>query len=270
VQRYYCKRCGRRFRDEIAFGGIRNKVSTVVTALDLYYRGLSLRQIAQHLESCKGIKVSHGTVYNWIRRFVSLISQYLRNLQIATSERWHADETLIKVRGRHLVLWALMDSETRYLIALHISKNRGAEDAKALIKKAIETSENKPLELVTDGAKSYEAALEKSLPETDVDGPLIHLRGPLTASLNNKMERFFRTIKGRLKTIYQIHDEQTAQTFADGFYIYYNFIKVHRAIEGRTPAQATGLLKKRLSWLDLIRKASSKPSCKRPDTLLSC
>ena len=161
VQRYYCKRCRKRFTDETWFKGMRNKIRAVITSLDLYYRGLSLREIKQHLDSCYGIKVSHTTVYNWIRKFVNMIDPYLQTLQIQTSERWHADETLIKVRGRHLVLWALMDSKTRYLIAYHISKRRGAEDAKALFRKGFETSANRPLEIVTDGANSYDTALNR-------------------------------------------------------------------------------------------------------------
>jgi len=260
VQRYHCKHCKKRFRDETAFEGMRNRAITIITALDLYYRGVSLRQIVQHVESCYGIKVSHGTVYNWIRKFVNLINEYINTLQIATSERWHADETLVKVSGRHLVLWALMDSETRFLIALHISQKRGAEDAEILIKKAIEASTNKPLEMVTDGACSYEAAIKKEFLENKDCGneALIHLKGPLTMALNNKMERFFRTLKGRLKTMYRIYNEQTAKTFTDGFSVYYNFIKPHKSLNNKTPAHAAGLFPDKASWLNLILEAKTQ------------
>ncbi|MEM3710132.1 MAG: SWIM zinc finger family protein, partial [Nitrososphaerales archaeon] len=54
-QRYYCKVCRKRFSDRTAFKGLRNKAQIVVTALDLYYRGLSLRQVAEHLKMTQGV-----------------------------------------------------------------------------------------------------------------------------------------------------------------------------------------------------------------------
>lgn len=51
VQIYYCKRCKKKFSSRTGFEGMKSRASAVVTALDLYFRGLSLRQVAQHLES---------------------------------------------------------------------------------------------------------------------------------------------------------------------------------------------------------------------------
>ncbi|KXB02194.1 hypothetical protein AKJ43_02295, partial [candidate division MSBL1 archaeon SCGC-AAA261D19] len=51
VQRYKCKRCGVKFVKRTAFVGMKNKAKVVATALDLYFRGLSLRQVAEHLET---------------------------------------------------------------------------------------------------------------------------------------------------------------------------------------------------------------------------
>jgi len=148
AQRYICKRCKKRFAERTAgFKGMKNKADIVASALDLYYRGLSLRQIVQHLETSHRVKISHGTVYYWIKKYVDIVSQYTRGLNVNLSERWHADETILKVNGRHLLLWSLLDSETRYLVATHVSQKRGEEDASALLKKGADISNEKPMEI---------------------------------------------------------------------------------------------------------------------------
>jgi transposase-like protein len=170
------------------------------------------------------------------------------------SERWHADETVLKVNGRHLLLWSLLDSETRFLIATYISQKRGEEEASALLKKALKTSEEQPLEVVTDGLESYSNAIKKEL-GANPEKPVIHLQGSLTKALNNKMERMNETIKSRTKTMAGLYDEESTIRFADGFAIYYNFIKPHMALDNMTPAMMIGLANEKSNWLDLIIKS---------------
>jgi len=255
-QRYYCKRCEIRFVDRTAFGGMRHKAGAIALALDLYYRGLSLRQIAEHLKAIHGITVTHGTIYNWIKKYIQLIHHYLDSFHVQTSDRWHADDTLVRVRGRHLVFWALLDSKTRYLIALHVSKRRRTQDAQTFLKKGLETAKKRPLEIVTDGLSSYTKAVENECEIGPENQGLIHIQGPLTGPLNNnKVERFHGTLKGRVKTMYHLHNEVSAKTFAKGFAAYYNFIRPHVALNGNTPAQAANVTPDKNTWLSLILNA---------------
>ena len=258
VQRYICRRCKKRFSERATgFKGMKNKAEIVAGALDLYYRGLSLRQITQHLETSHHIKISYATVYYWIKKYIAIITQYTEGLNANLSERWHADETILKVSGRHLLLWSLLDSETRFLVATHVSQKRGEEDASILLKKGANRSNEKPMEIVTDGLASYDGAIQKEF-GLDPKNPLIHLQGPLTKGLNNKMERLNETIKTRTNTMAGLYNQETTTRFADGFSVYYNFIRTHAALHGMTPAMMAGITAERYTWLDLIMK-SSKP-----------
>jgi transposase-like protein len=262
TQRYFCKVCKRRFTGRTTgFEGMKNRADIIAASLDLYYRGLSLRQIVQHLETSHKIKISHGTIYYWIKKYVELIGKYTQGLNAKFSERWHADETVLKVNGRHLLLWSLLDSETRFLIATHISQKRGEEDASALLKKALKTSKEQPMEIVTDGLESYSNAIKKEL-GTDPEKPVIHLQGSLTKALNNKMERMNGTIKSRTKSMAGMYDEGTTMRFADGFSIYYNYMRPHIALHHMTPAMMLGITNEQLTWLDMIVK--SKKSLENP------
>jgi len=255
TQRYFCKACNRRFRGRITgFEGMKNRADIIATSLDLYYRGLSLRQIVQHLETSHKIKISHGTVYYWIKKYVQLIGKYTQGLNAKFSERWHADETVLKVNGRHLLLWSMLDSETRFLIATHISQKRDEEEASTLLKKALTTSKEQPLEVVTDGLESYSNAIKKEL-GTDPEKPVIHLQGSLTKALNNKMERLNGTIKSRTKTMAGMYNQDGSIRFAEGFSIYYNYVRPHLALNHMTPAMMLGITNEHLSWMDLIEKS---------------
>jgi hypothetical protein len=53
-----------------------------------------------------------------------------------------------------------------------------------------------------------------------------------------------------------LKDEPTARTIIDGFRIYYNFIRPHMALNGKTPAEACGIeVKGENKWVTLIQNA---------------
>jgi transposase-like protein len=176
---------------------------------------------------------------------------------LTTGERLAADETMIKLRGRHLMLWGLLDRETKLLVAEHISARRSTEDALVLLEKG--QSKTKPLagqvsELTTDGLSSYAEALHLLKNRTV---PLIHIQGPglIAEKYNNEMERLMGTIKERTKLTKHFNNETGAQLFSKGFRRYYNDCRGHMALDGKTPAQAAGLEEKKLTWMDLIGRA---------------
>lgn len=260
VQRYYCKRCRRRFNYRSGLEGMRGEAIAIVLSLDLYCRGLSLRAIAQHLQSVYAISVSHTTIYNWIRRYVNFVDRYLSDSRINVGTRWHCDETVLKVNGRHLILWTVLDSETKMIIAEHLSNKKDSEEAYRLLKKALERSNGKPLEIVTDGLKSYSEAIGKIFGENG--DKVIHIQGPLTGPVsNNTIERFYRTIKQRFKNMYSFKGEDGAEMFAKSFKLFYNNVRPHKSLQGKTPVEVAG--GESTGWRELIKKFSQKRRGKR-------
>lgn len=252
-QRYYCNRCKRGFICSTGFEGMHGQAIAILISLDLYYRGLSLRQIAEHLQSVYRISVSHGTIFGWIRRYVSMVNEYLSNLNVRASGRLHADDTIVRVKGRHLTIWGMLDGETRLLIAKHISSTKDTKEASKFLEQGLAKNAEKPLEVITDSAPQYASAINEISAGVD---PLIHIQAGISTPLtNNKMERFFRTLKQRYKTINNFQSQDNAQTFLDGFQIFYNLMKGHRALNGKTPAEAAGLVADKVNWLDMIKKA---------------
>ncbi|MCX8153616.1 MAG: IS6 family transposase [Candidatus Bathyarchaeota archaeon] len=255
VQRYYCKSCKKSFRDPRGFKWSRYNPHIIATALDLYCRGLSLREVADHLKSTYKIAVSYGTIYMWIKRYVELVHKYTTSLTKRTYERWCADETVLRIKSRDLLLWTLLDYESRLLIAHRISTTKNTKEAASLIKKGLQSTSSPPLELVSDGNPAYSKALKNAIkPST----PIIHVVGPLAGPItNNRSERLNQTVKRRVRKAIHFNSKEGAESFMKAFEVFYNFIRPHQALENYTPAEKAGIMEK-TSWHRLIKMAKSK------------
>jgi len=116
----------------------------------------------------------------------------------------------------------------------------------------------RPLAVVTDSLRAYEHAITKEfhtmkIPRTE------HIRVPniRNRSNNNMVERLHGTIRERNKVMRGLEDKETAQTIIDGFRIYYNFIRPHQALNGKTPAEQAEMNLKlgQNKWLSLVKRS---------------
>jgi len=115
--------------------------------------------------------------------------------------------------------------------------------------------------VVTDGLRAYQDAIPKEFytmkaPRTE------HVRIPniRDRSNNNMVERLHGTIRQRNKVMRGLDEESTAQTMMDGLRIYYNFMRPHVALSGKTPAQQAKIAERSTSenWPSLIKKAAKQ------------
>ncbi len=136
LARYLCKACGYRFVGRDGFQRRRADPEKISLALDLYFRGMSVRKVADHFAQVHGLKVSHVTVYNWVAHFGKLAAEWMDRQGARTGERWHIDETVINVNGEARYLWNVLDGDSRFLLATHVSQGRGLDDTRTPIRKA--------------------------------------------------------------------------------------------------------------------------------------
>ena len=219
VQVYLCKSCKKYFSEQTAFLKMKTQAKAVVAALDLYFKGLSLRKTAEHLKEFYGVEVSHTTILKWIRKYSQLIGHYTKNLLELDKhgERFAADETIVKVKGRDMRLWTMLDEEKKLVLAYHISRERTAEEAEKLLLEGLKKSEEPIIELVTDGCKAYEKALEK-IAKNGCEKKIVHIQGPLIGPVtNNKMERWNGKLKDRIKAMRGIKNKESLQKFLEGW-----------------------------------------------------
>lgn len=231
---------------------MRSNPHAITVALDLYFKGVSLRKIVDHLKQFERVNVSHVAIIKWIKKYVALMKDYVDTLHPELSRVFHADETKVNIRGQWVWLWHLMDGDTRFLLANHVSQGRTVADARAAFKEAKAVAKTDARVLLTDGLSSYGPAAEREFPNAvHVSG--IGIQGRVN---NNRIERYHGTFKERSKTMRAI--KKTDSSFVEGQRIYYDDLRPHTALEGRTPAQAAGieLDLKGNKWESLIKKAA--------------
>ena len=128
----------------------------------LYVRfPLSLRNVEDLLFE-RGYDLCHETVRLWWNRFGPLFASEIRRRRVSHMRgfrhwRWHLDEMYVKLNGEMVYLWRAVDHEGEILES-YVAKTRDKSAALAFMKKALKRH-GSPASIVTDGLKSYRAAM---------------------------------------------------------------------------------------------------------------
>ena len=143
-----------------------------------------------------GIKVSHVTIASWTNKFAPFFKQKADKFKAKLdlqSDDWHADETVVFINGEKYYLWLVIDSETRFILAFHLTKSRSSDSAYTLINEAKTCGE--PTYFITDRLPSYNEAAATVLPNTK------HVPvAPMSSDTsNNLIESFNKTFKAWYK-----------------------------------------------------------------------
>jgi putative transposase len=250
-QVYKCKFCARKFVPNRGFEGMWHDPRVVTTTLDLYFKGVSLRKISDHLKQCHGLEVNHSSVYRWICKYTDVMEAFIKTLEPEVGNIWHADEMKIKVKGEWKWLWNMMDEKTRFQLVSMIAETREGEDAKKTFRQSKEATSKRPNLVVTDGLPGYKGAFNSEF--YDHHQNVKHAADvALQSGLNNSIERMHGSIREREKVMRGIKSMDTP--FFKGNQIYMNFVRPHSALDGMTPAEAAGVGVEG-GWMGLIKRS---------------
>ena len=244
---------------ESGFHKMKNKPKIITLALDLYFKGISYRKVVDHLQQFYGITVSHVAVIKWVKKYTQLMKTYVDSLMPQTSGIWHTDEMAVNIKGQYNWLWNVMDHETRFLLASQISQRREVSDARQVFQNAKKVANGKPQIVITDGLPAYIKAFKKEF--FTLRNPRVkHVAKPRLTdkTQNNMIERMQSSIREREKVLRTLKNRDENQVI-DGWRIYYNFIRPHQALNGKTPAEVAGLDLNlgENKWLSLIKKGAN-------------
>ena len=124
--------------------------------------GLSYRDVEELLAE-RGIDVDHVTVHRWVRRFTPLLADAARSGRRRVGDRWHVDETYVKVGGRWVYLYRAVD-QFGQVIDVYASARRDTEAARRFFQQARTATGVTPSEVITDRAPSYPRVLDEMWP----------------------------------------------------------------------------------------------------------
>jgi transposase-like protein len=227
----------------------------IVTALNMYYDGLSTRKVKKQLADIYGEHVADSTVWYWVSKFGKLVGEYCETLAPTLGGKYHHDETEIKVGGEEKYFWETIDEDTRFLVAHLLGNTRTSEDAKKVFRQALE--KQRPTAFFTDGSFAYDEAMKKVFYTRYKANQVEWVRrvGIRARETNNIVERLHGTLKDRLKPMRGLKHMDTAKNLLDGYVANYNFCREHSSIK-MTPAEAAGIEIK--GWKQLIHNAQAE------------
>jgi transposase-like protein len=261
-QTLFCKDCNYRFIEDTLLRKVRFAPELITLTLDLYFSGLSLRKIARNVNDHFDISVDFTTIYNWIKKYIPIVSEYVNSLTPQLSDTWHADELFVKMHGGQsykgksnlAFLWNVMDRKTRFLLASKVSEARDINGAVAVFKEAIKNAHgNEPEQVLTDSLRAYRKGISQTFKNMKPEHVAKCGIGKPHAN-NNRVERLNGTIRERTKVV-RAWKKRTSP-MAEGQRIQYNFVKPHQALENQTPAERAGVgIKAKNKWLDLLYNA---------------
>lgn len=255
IQRYKCKSCGKRFSYNIGFEGMRASPQMITTAMQLYFSGESMRNVQKFLH-LQGVRMSHMAIYRWVKRYVKLMDEYLSKMQPSVSGVWRTDEIFLKMRKEPRYLYAMMDDDTRFWLAMQISPYKNTEDIRPLFKEARAAAGKKPDMLISDGAPNFQEAYKKEY-WSRIEPRTSHVRHIHLAHdhNNNKMERLNGEIRDREKVMRSL--KRIDSPILKGMQHYHNFLRPHEGLDGKTPAEVAGIkIEGQNKWLTIIQNAA--------------
>jgi len=250
VQQFYCKPCRRKFTADNAMPGRRFSPEQVGAAVAMFYSGLSVEQIRRRFDHIFDSLPSSATIYEWVVDYTRLAKHETSKFRPRLGDKWVADETVLKVGGKNLWLWNVMDARTRFLLATRLSTTRTTRDAEILFRKALKVAGRPPKAIVSDRLASYIDGIEKVF---GAHTRHIQSQGMRSSINNNLSERLQGTIKSRSKVMRGLKGLETAKLVMDGWRIHYNFFRPHMSLESRTPAEAAGIDYTFRSWEDIAK-----------------
>jgi transposase-like protein len=115
-----------------AFSGYRFPPEVITLAVRWYLRfGLSYRDVEELLAE-RGIEVDHVSIYRWVHRFAPEFAEGARARQHVIGDRWHVDETYLKVGGAWRYVFRAIDQFGRVIDVL-LSPRRDAKAARRFL-----------------------------------------------------------------------------------------------------------------------------------------
>ena len=189
-----------------AFAGYRFPPEVITLAVRWYLRfGLSYRDVEELLAE-RGVEVDHVTVYRWVQRFAPEFIEAARARQHVVGDRWHVDETYVRVGGTWRYLFRAID-QFGQVIDVFLSPRRDANAARRFFTQAIDRTRISPGEVTTDRYRVYPRVLDELLPAA-FHSPEVHA--------NNPIETDHGRLKARLRSMRGLKRDRTARVIVAG------------------------------------------------------
>ena len=139
IRVFYCKGCQMHFTLNLGFEKMKHNPQAITTAMQLYFSGESFRKTQRSLELL-GFKVTHKTVYQWVKKYIGMMERYLDRITPQVGDTWRTDELYLKIKGDMKYLFAMLDNDTRFWIAQQVAQHKATSDVQPYVQRGTRDS----------------------------------------------------------------------------------------------------------------------------------
>ncbi len=169
-QRYFCKSCNKKFIPQSPFYRMRNHPKKITLCLDLFYKGVSTREIQSHLQAFYPHNSDHSNIYRWIKKYSLIMSKYTDKLKIKASREIQIDEMEFHRRKSHKAKLGIdknwfvdvIDTRTKFLVSAEYFKTREQKQLIKVLRLAKVKTQNQVRVVTSDGLLAYPKAIKKT------------------------------------------------------------------------------------------------------------
>jgi len=228
---------------------MKTSVTPIASAMSCYFGGMPLDAIQRHLQQQYDLYMSESGIYNWIVRFSKEAVKKAKEFKPDTGDTWVADETVIKVGGKNIWFWDVIDKDSRYLLASRLSTTRTTKDAALVMKEAQRAAGKTPKKIITDRLAAYIDGIELVF---GADTKHVQSKPFIDKDSTNVIERFHGTMKDRTNVIRGFKNMANAELLTDAWLVHYNFFKEHETLGNIPPAQKMKIPTPFKDWNDVL------------------
>jgi putative transposase len=183
---------------------------------------------AEELLAERGLDISYETIRRWVGKFGRAIARNLRHLRCRPSSRWHLDEMVVRINGRQMYLWRVIDDEGEVLEVL-IQRRRNKAAASKLIRRLLKKHGFAPTRVTTDKLRWYGAAFKEIGLSAEHEQEVYQ---------NNRAEVSHQPLRRRERKMQCFKSPGSAQRFVSIHAATYNTFNVQRHLISRRTLHA--------------------------------
>jgi len=166
----------------------------------------------------------HESVRSWVLKFGPAIARGLRRCRPRPSDRWHFDEMVVRIAGKHMYLWGAVDHQGEVLEIL-VQRRRDRSAAVKLMRKLLRKQGFAPTRVTTDKLRSYRAAFRHL-------GLSCHHEQGLRE--NNRAENSHQVVRRRERKMQRFKSAASAQRFLSVHAAVHNTFNLQRHLVSRS------------------------------------
>jgi len=264
IKQYYCNSCHRKFVANGALPGMKTSTDIIAGALNCYYGGMSLYNIVNNIKQQTNKDFTEVGIKNWINRFTETALSKTSGLHPNVGPVWIVNECELDV-GDKVCYWDVIDVNTSFLLATHLTKDRTMDDASQVLGKAVWTAGKDPEIVVTDLLDVYIEGIK------NVFGHAVQHITPNNYESSDlsrrKMKRWNSLTRRRIEILRRLDSPAKSELLLDGFVFDHNYLRPRDDLEGSTPAEKAGIQSPYKNWTDVITKSWTPVESHSAETL---